>query len=134
MTHFRQFIYVLRGKIQLYIEGLQRPKLFCQTLSEKSDSIRVTELSWPWFRDCPRQSHIITMTLNKLLPLFIILTNNFIIIIMPVTWKIKDDARSLSVSSLAYIKSLVSHYWASYFKFLEPLFFHLQSGGNYHLS
>lgn len=42
---------------------------------------------------------------------------------MPITWKIKDDARALSVSSLAYIKSLVSHYWASYFKFSEPLFF-----------
>lgn len=35
---------------------------------------------------------------------------------MPVTWKIKDNARALSVSSLAYIKSLVSHYRATYFK------------------
>lgn len=74
------------------------------------------------------------MTFKKLLPLFIVLMNNFIIIIMPVTWKIKDNARALIVSSLAYIKSLVSHYWASYFKSSEPLLFHLQSGDNYHLS
>lgn len=53
---------------------------------------------------------------------------------MPVTWKIKDNARALIVSSLAYIKSLVSHYWASYFKSSEPPLFHLQSGDNYHLS
>lgn len=49
------------------------------------------------------------MTLNKLLPLFTILMNNFIITIMPVTRKVKDNASALSVKSLAHIKSLVDH-------------------------